>query len=265
MPTINNYDDAAALFAKARHPAKGKPLDVRHWRLFKDGDEFVVNYLNVQVCRFLPTGRLIVRGYGARNPPQGVVATVDRALPFRILRRGPAHYRVHAVTDPKSKDVFRMYGVTGWEDMLAGGAHLWHDVTFDLTSRVWLSAPEVTKTTDPVAHKDWMCKSRHIRSVFAAMIRIGAVSARIDALAAAEKPWYSGAQLVKPTDTELAALVRAVDTGTVDDALLTMFAQSCRRTYIGSADTEEQLIVLSNIFKRNSLALRTALGVVTVK
>jgi hypothetical protein len=264
MPIINDYASAAALFAKTRNPEKGKPLGVQYWRMFKDGDEFAFYHLDVLVARILPSNQLIVRGYETHNPPQGVVATVDRALPLRIIRRGPAHYRVHAVTDPKG-NCFAQYGQPDWTGMRRGGVHLWHDVVFDLTNRVWLSAPELTKTTDKVAQRDWLAKSKHIRNVFATMIRLGAIEARIQALKDADQPWYTGSSLLKPSSEDLALLAEAVQTGVVSDLLAERFARSLRRVTIDRPTVETQLQHLSDVFSRNSLALRTALGVVTVK
>lgn len=264
MPIIKDYASAVALFAKARDPAKGKPLGVQHWRLFKDGDEFVVRHEDVLVARILPSNRLIVRGYETHNPPQGVVATVDRVLPLRIVRRGPAHYRAHCVVDPEG-GVFTQYGQAGWNGMLRGGVHLWHDRTFDLTKRVWLSAPELTKTTDKAAQRDWLAKSKRIRNVFYVMIRLGAVEARVQALKDAGQPWYTGQSLLKPSPEDLALLVEAVQTGVVSDLLAERFAQSLRRVTTDRLTVELQLRHLSDVFSRNSLALRAALGVLIIK
>ena len=262
---INNYADAAALFAKARRPEKGKPLDARHWRLFKDGDEFVVNYLSVQAARILPTNQLIVMGYADRNPPQGLVATSARVLPICIIRRSSTHYRVHAITSPGGGP-YRQYGMIDWKDMLTGGVRLYHDATFDLVRRVWLSAPEVAKTVDVVARKDWLAKSKHIQNVFRTMIRLGAIDARIRAKDAAGPPWKTApVHLIRPRSHEFAALVEAVRTGIVPEELADLFAQSCRTKYYDGGGAAEQLKHVSAIFERNSLALRTALGVITIK
>jgi hypothetical protein len=265
MTIIKDYTSAAALFTKARRPEKGKPLGVQHWRMFKDGDEFAVYYFDVLVARILPTNQLIVRGYKAGTTPQGVVATADRVLPLRIVRRGPSHYRAHCVVDPEG-DIWSMFGVTDWDGMRTGGVHLWHDVTFDLTKRVWLSAPEVTKVIDETARKDWLVKSRHIRNVFATMIRLGAVEARMRAMKDAGQPWYTGRSLLtRPSSEDLALLADAVRMGVVSDRLADVFAQSVRRSCIGDMSVEVQLEHLSRVFQHNSLALRTVLGVITVK
>lgn len=262
---INNYADAAALFAKARRPEKGKPLDAQHWRLFKDGDEFVLNYLSVQVARILPSNTLIVTGYGANNPPQGMIATAERALPIRIIRRGAGDYRLHAVMDPDDYDMSKKYGVADWRGMMTGGVHLWHDAAFDLTNRVWLTEPEVTKTIDKLADKEWRAKSTHVKKVLAAMIKLGAIDARIRAKADADEPWYKSASLTRPSKRALAVMLDAVKTGVVSEDLADLFAQSCRRKNITGPDVPDQLRHLSAIFKRHSLTLRTALGVVTIK
>jgi len=264
MTIINSYTDAAALFAKARNPEMGKPLAAAGWRMFKDGDEFVFYHIGVQVARILPTNQLIVVGYGTNNPPQGVVATSDKVLPIRILRRSVAHYRVHAVTDPDG-GAFSRYGVLDWEGMRTGGVRLWLDAVFDLSRRVWLTPAETVTATDKAAAKVWRAQSTHIRNVLATMIRLGAIDTRIQAKIANGDLWYAGVRLTKPRPSELAVLVEAVRTGIVSDELADMFAQSCRRVYLHGADTSEQLEHMSAVFEHNSLALRMALGVITIK
>lgn len=50
VPMIASYADAEAVFAKARSPERGKPL-TNTYRLYKDGDEFIVRSSNKNVAK----------------------------------------------------------------------------------------------------------------------------------------------------------------------------------------------------------------------
>lgn len=265
MPTVDNYAAATQLFAKARDPKKGKPLAVLHWRLYKDGDEFVFNHYDVQVARMLPDDRLIVTGYGSNNPPSVVVATADKVLPIRIIRRTQSHYRVHIETG-RGGGAFTKYGVEDWLGMLTGGSRLYNDVVFDLATRTAVAGgAEPIIHTDKDANKKWLAQLRQMKQSIKVLIRLGAMDARLAQISASGQVWGDCASLLRASDEHLAIMAADLRAGVVSEQLADLLAQSCARSYYGGGPTQaEQSEHIDKIFSRNSAALRMALGVITV-
>ena len=263
--TINNYRDAAALFSTARKPEKGKPLDTKGWRLFKDGDEFVLNCCgrewrdSTQVARILPddTLRLCLDvGY----IPQSVPCSARNVLPIDIVRRSTGHYRLHVRQPGGLVGYYAGYGLSSWQEWRTKGARLFDGLTVDLKTRTVVGAKEiVTKVADTEARKDWLRKSKRLKTYLKTVAKLGGFTARIEAIKASnfvrwQVPYFG-------SEADIHQFIAALD-GHDTEPLVQRLAEAMYRHYYTPPGTKQQQDYIDTVFTANSLALRKALGVI---
>ena len=252
MTQLNSYTQAAATFAKARKPSAGKPLLAQGWRLFKDGDEYVVYHLSAQVARFLPdnTLRLLVPATGVnRLMPH----TIHHALPTRYVRRSAVHYRVHPFVSGSSMEE---------HESIPDGYRLYDGLTIDLTTRLAPSYREPQIVTDPVARRDWLAKSKALKTYLKTIVKLGGFTARIEALRDSGAGRWEATGLVFSTPENVATLLAALN-GDGMEHIVQRVTEDMFRMFFYTPTTAEQTKRIDLIINSHSHALRTALGVIT--
>ena len=253
MTQLNSYTQAAATFAKARKPIAGKPLLAQGWRLFKDGDEYVVYHLSAQVARFLPdnTLRLLVPATGVnRLMPH----TIHHALPMRYVRRSAAHYRVHPFVSGSSMEE---------HESIPDGYRLHDGLTIDLTTRLAPSYREPQIVTDPAARRDWLAKSKALKTYLKTIAKLGGFAARIEAMQAdaSQKRW-TAPSMIHSSPENVETLLAALDHIGLEH-LVQRVTEDMFRTSFFTPSVADQIKRVDTIINHHSIALRTALGVIT--
>lgn len=253
MTQLNSYTQAAATFAKARKPSEGKPLLTRGWRLFKDGDEYVVYHRSAQVARFLPdnTLRLLVPAIGVSYD---MPHTIHHALPMRYVRRSAAHYRVHPFVSGSS---------TEEHESIPDGYRLYDGLTIDLTTRLAPNYREPQIVTDPVARRDWLAKSKALKTYLKTIAKLGGFTARIEAIQAdaSQKRW-TAPSMIHSVPENVETLLAALN-GDGMEHVVQRVAEDMFRASFFTPSVAEQTKRIDTIINHHSLALRTALGVIT--
>lgn len=260
MAQLNSYKQAAAFMDKARKVEKGRPLEVKGWRLFKDGDEFVVNYHSTQVARFLPDNTLRLVIPINESLSGGLTGWCHMVIPVAIWRRSTGHYRAH----PAVLGSDRAYMTAkSYAEFRTGGYRLHDGLTIDLTTRLAVGYTEPTMQVDPVRNKDWLRKSKALKTYLKTVAKVGGFTARIEALRCSDtERWEVGTMTsMRPEEDGFQHLLFALSDGD-REPLVQAVAESLFRSYYHPANVKEQLKHIDNIFASNSLALRTALGVV---
>lgn len=238
MTQLVSYEATKDLFTKALKPSAGKPLPTKGWRLFKDGDEYIAYHFTTQVARFLPdnTLRLLVPATGVSYP---VPHTIHNVLPVQYVRRSNGHYRVQP-------NDYRLYD----------------GLTIDLTTGLALGYREPEIVTDPVARRDWLAKSKALKTYLKTIVRLGGFTARIEAMrdSGATRWEFTIMSYRVPEDV---AILRAALDGDGMDRVVQRVAGDMFRTFYRTPNTTEQMKLIDTIISNHSHALRTALGVIT--
>lgn len=245
MPIVNSYAEAHALFAKARKPEAGKPLGAHMWRMFKDGDEYVVNCYTTQVARILPNNTL--RVCLSRNPSISVMQTVRRVLPITFLRVGRGKYRVH----------------TG-----EGNFALSDQLVIDLKSGLAVGYREPETVVDADARREWLRKSAALKRHLKVIAKLGVFTTKVDELRDGSRlRWSFPAWMSHKTrelDVEYYTAALSMDPEAVGQ-LVQRLAEAMYYGFWEPAPVSDQLIWLDGAHKSVSYDARFALGVIEVK
>lgn len=238
MTQLVSYEATKDLFAKARKPSAGKPLSTKRWRLYKDGDEYIAYHFTTQVARFLPdnTLRLLVPATGIDYL---VPHTIHNVLPVQYVRRSAGHYRVQP-------NDYRLYD----------------GLTIDLTTRLAPSYREPQIVTDPVARRDWLAKSKALKTYLKTIVKLGGFTARIEALRDSGAGRWEATGLVFSTPENVATLLAALN-GDGMEHIVQRVTEDMFRMFFYTPTTAEQTKRIDLIINSHSHALRTALGVIT--
>lgn len=262
MTQITSYKQAEAIFAKVRNPAMGKPLEHRGWRMFKDGDEFVINCGGAQVARILPNNTLRI-SLSEHRVPNPVPYNVHNVLPITTTRRATGHYRVHI--EPEGTNYSHLspqrYGLANWNELRTGGVRLYEGLVIDLTTRTVVGAKEIVTVVDADARKEWLRASKKVKTYLKTIVKLGGFTARTEALKAAGKVRWEYGTLHSAGQEDIDLIV-AVLRGGDTEPLVQRVAESLYRHFYSSPETAKQIAHIDSIFTSNSLALRTTLGVV---
>ena len=253
MTQLNSYTQAAAVFAKARKPSAGKPLLTQGWRLFKDGDEYIVYHLSAQVARFLPdnTLRLLVPATGVSRL---VPHTIRHILPVRYAYRTNGHYRVHPFVSGSSMEE---------HESIPDGYRLHDGLTIDLTTRLAPGYREPQIVTDPVARRDWLAKSKALKTYLKTIAKLGGFTAGIEAMRADDSQGrWTAPSMTNSAPDNVAVLLAALN-GDEMEHLVRRMTEDMFRTFFFTPTTADQLKRIDTVINHHSHALRTALGVIT--
>ena len=250
----DSYDAAAAVFAKARKPAEGKPLGVKGWRMFKDGDEYVVYCYSQQVARFLP-GNVLRLALSSDQVTHSVSGHTQYVLPIMIVYRTKGHHRVHVKRLGSDRDYMT---AESYGEFKTGGYRLHDGLTFDLNTRQAVGYKEPVLVTNADARKQWLRDSKKLKTYLNTLVRLGAFDARIEAFGARGASRWE----FRPTEgTDVDAALLALRGGD-PEPLVNRLAQLMYRVIFRGPDHEEQSAVIAKFLSTHSFAMRKALGVV---
>jgi len=252
---ISSYKSAQLHMEKARSKAKGRPMKGAGWRLFQDGDEYVVTAHDLQVGRFLPdnTFMFTLTGESAYRVAHTLSGTMRRNLPFEWCRAGYKKYRVDHHANLPTRRV--------WEHFLkpTNAPMLYNGLKFDLYTGQCLNyLPDFKRKVDPDRRKEWLAASRAWKRKLKAAARVGV----FDGLIAQElKKRTSWADRPQWNKTEwLDILYKAIKTGDCSVDLLRMFVASETSTW--DTPTSMQMYErIEKVVKAQSIELRKRFGV----
>lgn len=258
---IKNYNDAAALFAKARNKEKGKPLN--SWaRLFKSGDDYTICYLGKSLFRIRPDNMLVVdcEPDELRRCAATVVSALYRVIPFDIIRVGMGRYRLghfmHIIpnTDTRKDWIDR--------DLLKKQPELFAGLTFSmLTGDCINRQPDLLTTVNPAARKLWLSTLRQYKRGLKVRQKIGA----LDAFAAAATAQKQKNRYAKPDwsqDVWKDKLFECIRDQKYPEDVLTGVAQSVRVYYYQNTVRPQDILTqFDTLCNQYSIDLRRRFGV----
>ena len=177
---ISSYQAAQLHMEKARSKAKGRPMKGAGWRLFQDGDEYVVTLYDVQIGRFLPDNTFMfsTNGESAHPVAHTLSTAMHRNLPFHWARFDKRCYRVDHITNvPDSRTYLHFQQPTNAPQVYDG-------LKFDMfTGKCLNYMPDLKPTVNPEKRKEWLAASQAWRRKLKVLARIGV----LDEIVAAER------------------------------------------------------------------------------
>ena len=256
---ISSYKSAQLHMEKARSKAKGRPMKGSGWRLFQDGDEYVVTTYDVQVGRFLPdnTFMFTLTGDRAHRVAQTLSSTMHRNVPFQWMRCGHMTYRVdHQMNLPSTSATI---GVWSHFRKPTSAPQVYEGLMFDLyTGKCLNYLPDFKRKVDPDRRKEWLAALRKWKCKLKAAARVGVFDGLItqekaDPTSYAERPHWNHT-------VWLDILYKAIKTGDCSVDLLRMFVAS--ETNSWETPTSMQMYeYIEKVVKAQSIELRKRFGV----
>jgi hypothetical protein len=256
---ISSYKAAQLHMEKARDKAKGRPMKGSGWRLFQDGDEYVVTTCGEQVGRFLPdnTFQFSPNGAMARRTAPTLSGTMHRNLPFAWARAGEKMYRVEHRANFEGEG-WRW----DWMRQPTNAPLVYPGLTFDLTTGKCLNPkpdaafkPEV----DPERRKVWLAALRAWKRQVKIAARLGVFDPLMAANRANPPGWHD-----RPDWREekyLDILYTAIKDGRCDTDLLRMFVDARVTQYTPPLTSMEMFGEVERVVAMSSVALRKRFGV----
>ena len=251
---ISSYEAAQLHMEKARSKAKGRPMKGQNWRLFQDGDEYVVTVYGEQVGRFLPdnTFMFTTTGEKAYRVAHTLSGTMHRNLPFHWVRHAFKAYRVDHEAN-----------ITDWPwkhfQKPTNAPMVYDGLKFDLyTGKCLNYLPDPKRKVNPERRKEWLAASRAWKRKLKAAARVGV----FDGLIAQEKR-NATFWLDKPRWDQkewLDILYKAIKTGDCSVDLLRMFVASETGPWY-TPTSMEMFEYVDKIVKAQSIELRKRFGV----
>jgi len=251
---ISSYQAATEHMSKARSKAKGRPMKGAGWRLFQDGDEYVVTAYDVQVGRFLPdnTFMFTLTGEEAYRIAQTLGSTMSRNLPFEWTRYKKKAYRVDHTANIDGH-VYQHFAKPTNAPLVYDG------LKFDLfTGRCLNYKPDPKPVVNPDRRKEWLRASRAWKRKLKAAARVGVFDGLIAQEKADRTPW--GKRPFWSRDKELDILYKAIKDGDCSTDLLRMFVQSGVPSWL-TPTSMQMYDSIERIVKAQSTELRKRFGV----
>jgi len=217
---ISSYKAAQLHMEKARSKAKRRAMKSAGWRLFQDGNEYVVTAYDVQVGRFLPdnTFMFTLSGEEAYRIAQTLGSTMNRNLPFEWQRWKKKAYRVDHMANIDGYAYQHFAKPTNAPQVYDG-------LKFDLTTGRCLNyKPDPKSVIDPDRRREWLRASRAWKRKLKAAARVGVFDGLIAQEKADRTPW--GKRPKWSRDKELDILYKAIKDGDCSTDLLRMFVRS---------------------------------------
>jgi len=262
---IQSYDQAAAFFAGAKSPDKGRPLSRTEWRLFKDGDDYVIKCSTDEAVRITPDNVATLH-VGQYAPRKNILWGLPKVTPIFIHKRSEGNYRVHIrKTYPTERyNKPSDFNLTGFTEFSRGGARLFDGLKVDLSSGWILNAPSDNPEVDADARKKWLANSAKLKRHLLVITKLGGFDTLVQQVAnAAGTPLY---RWELPTLMNIGkhpdrlALFKAA----LDGDKLQEFTYLVAQSMVACGECSDQAIQLAhinNIFTKNSVTLRVTLGV----
>ena len=251
---ISSYQAAQLHMEKARSKAKGRPMKGAGWRLFQDGDEYVVTVYDRQVGRFLPDNTFMFtangeKAYGIAHTLSG---TMHRNLPFKWHRFGYKEYRVDHTTNIDGHYYQHFAKPTNAPQVYDG-------LKFDLTTGKCLNyRPDYKPTINPDRRGEWLAASREWKRKLKVAARVGV----FDKLIAEERqnPTPLHERPIWHNPEMLDILYKAIKDRDCSVELLRMFVASEAKSW--KTPTSMQMYErIDKIVKAQSRELRKRFGV----
>jgi len=253
---ISSYKAAQLHMAKARNKAKGRPMKGAGWRLFQDGDEYVVQLYDVAIGRFLPDNTFVfsVGGTMAYSVAHSLSATTHRNLPFQWMRVGPKKYRV---------DHERNIDGYPWQHFSkpTNAPIVYPGLTFDLgTGRCLNPLPDENHKpkVDTDRRRVWLAALRAWKLRLKAAARVGAFDALITAEKANPTHWADRPRWHTPEGLDI--LYKAIKDGDLSTELLQLFVASLTPSW-RTPTSREIYEGVDRLTKTYSVELRERFGV----
>lgn len=252
---ISSYKAAQLHMEKARSKAKGRPMKGTGWRLYQDGDEYVVAVYDVQVGRFLSdnTFMFTLTGNTAHPVAQTLSGTMHRNLPFHWVRYAFKAYRVDHILNLPDRYVWAHF------QKPTNAPAVYDGLKFDLTTGRCLNPrPDHKREADPERRKEWLAASRAWKRKLKVIARIGGLDGLIAAEKANPTTWPDRPRW--GLDEWLDILYKAIKDGDCGVDLLRMFVASETHTW----ETPTSMQVYERIVKivsNQSVELRHRFGV----
>lgn len=251
---ISSYQAAAEHMARARSKAKGRPMKSAGWRLYEEGDEYVVAIDGVQVGRFLPdnTFMFTLSGEEAYRIAQTLSSTMNRNLPFEWQRWKKKAYRVDHVANIDGY-AYRHFSQPTNAPLVYPG------LTFGLfTGRCLNYKPDPKPVVIPERRREWLRASRAWKRKLKAAARVGVFDGLIAQEKADRTPW--GKRPKWSRDKELDILYKAIKDGDCSTDLLRMFVRSEVPSWL-TPTSMQMYDSIERIVKAQSTELRQRFGV----
>lgn len=252
---ISSYKAAQLHMEKAQSKAKGRPMKSAGWRLFQDGDEYVVTVYKVQVGRFLPDNTFMFSLSGRTAYPiaQTLSGTMSRNLPFQWARVASKVYRVDYTTDiphHRSWDHFQQP---------TNAPMVYDGLKFDLfTGKCLNYRPDHKRTADPERRKEWLAASQAWKRKLKVLARIGVLDEIVAAERANPTPYQH-----KPRwnhDEWLDKLYKAIKDNDCSTDILRLFAASEVSTFFNNTGAAFYKAI-DKVIRNRSVELRRRFGV----
>lgn len=256
MTQITTYKQADEFFSKARNKDAGRPLGVVGWRLFRNGDVYHLNYNDKMFATVHPNNHLVLTGVDVSN---GMVNGASKVLPIMMVYRSTDNYRVHIRKEGKPKNTYDAYGLTTFHDWRTGGLRYIKDLTINLTTRTVVDYVEPVRTVDTDARKDWLRNSARVKKHLKTIAKLGGFDPLVSALP--NLRWQYRTIGANPADLNI--MLTALAGGDTQPLVQRVAEHMRRAAYSLPLSVESQLGIIDDIFDKNSVALRRALGVIT--
>jgi hypothetical protein len=256
---ISSYKAAQLHMEKARDKAKGRPMKGSGWRLFQEGDMYVVRVWGDEIGLFLSdnTFQFSPNGAMARRTAPTLSATMHRNLPFAWARVGGKMYRVEHRANLDGER-WRW----DWMRQPTNAPLVYPGLTFDLTTGKCLNPkpdaafkPEV----DPERRKVWLAALRAWKRQVKIAARLGVFDPLMAANRANPPCWYD-----RPNWSEeiyLDILYTAIKDGRCDTDLLRMFVDAKVTQYTPPLTSMDMFEEVERVVAVSSVALRKRFGV----
>jgi len=243
---LSSYEAAQLYMKKARNKAKGRPMKSSSWRLFQDGDEYVVTVHGDQLGRFLPDNTFMFttdgqRAYRTANTLSGTMAA---NIPFYWKRVGSRKYRVEHRNGMVSPAYVHFAGKNN-------SPLIYDGLKFDLfTGKCLNYKPDLVRQVDPEKRKVWLAASRAWKAKLKVAARLGVFDSLIVAERKNRTPWID-----KPKwgyDEWLDILYKAIKDNDCSTDLLKMFVASevswaCSETSMEIYNSVEKLLTTYSV------------------
>jgi hypothetical protein len=262
---IKSYQAAQLIFSKARKPESGKPLEQKPWRLYKEGDIYVVKVAGYPVAWVQPDNTLRFVLPNDTSFSQLVVFKLHEVLPFVMKRRSDKHYRVHPVLHGwEGGNTLGACGYISWDQFNSQGYRLYDGLTFDLSNRTPIDYREPQRVVDRSRNVEWLRKSKALKLQLRTMAKLGAFETIYEEFTNTSRWETSSILPILPHEhAELALFIDALD-GKNMPAFIRRVGESIYSDSFSKPDVAYQLRYIDDLFTRNSLTLRKTLGVVTI-
>lgn len=264
------YKDVAAFFAKARNPARGKPL--ASWaRIYKVGDEYQIRIDSNIVCTVTPDNKLTFKMHPltARMCSVTLSQALHRVLPFMWNRVATGRYEVASLAGYHQ---WREHNPTGhyWAYVKAAGegsaTEVFNGLEYDLTTNKFTNIRP--RLQDMPVNQDnkleWLRKLRTFKKAVKVRARMGVVESLIKQVAHERKGIHKYQWEMPDWDSDAwqELLYTSLKTEECSSDMLKAFIKSASVGYWRDTVTINDVMnTVDSVFNTYSLELRRRFGV----